>query len=198
MIIDENLLLQYGANYEKYNCNDLIFHEGDQPRFYYQIVKGTIEVSNYHDGGRECLYNIMTDGQCIGESLLFIDRPYQSNAIAKSKITLLKLAKTQFLELLANHPDATARMFKCLAEGIYFNHMMVFNMTSPDPCFKIKTVMEYYKNCNLKKSPYSYQIPFTRKQIANLIGLCTETVIRNVKKMERKQIIKIENGKIYY
>lgn len=39
MIIDENLLLKYGADYEYYNSNDIIFKEGDQPKFYYQIVK---------------------------------------------------------------------------------------------------------------------------------------------------------------
>lgn len=56
MIIDENLLLKYGADYEYYDSKDIIFHEGDQPRFYYQIVKGTVELGSYHVGGKESLH----------------------------------------------------------------------------------------------------------------------------------------------
>lgn len=198
MIIDENLLLQYGADYENYCSNEIIFHEGEQPRFYYQIIKGIIELGSYHDNGKEYLQNILMDGQCFGESLLFSDKNYQMNATAKTACTILKLSKIRFLELLAHHPNVTADMFKCLSDRLYYKNMMLFNMASPDPYIKIKTVMEYYKNNNLKKLPYSYQVPFTRRQLGNLIGLCTETVIRTIKKMERKQILKIENGKVYY
>lgn len=198
MIIDENLLLKYGADYEYYDSKDIIFHEGDQPRFYYQIVKGTIELGSYHVGGKESLQNILTDGQCFGEPLLFINKPYPFNATTSSECTVLKLPKTNFLLLLANHPEATEYILKCLSDKMYYQNMILFNMASTDPCIKIKSVMEYYKNYNLKKLPYSYKVPFTRKQLGNLIGLCTETVIRNVKKMERKKILKIENGKIYY
>lgn len=144
-------------------------------------------MGSYHVGGKESLHDILSDGQCFGESLLFLGKSYQFNASTKSQCSVLKLCKRSFILLLAEHPDVTENMFKCLSEKIYYKNMMLFSMASPDPCFKIKSIMDYYKNYNLKKLPYSFQVPFTRKQLASLIGLCTETVIRNIKKMEGKK-----------
>lgn len=197
MIINENLLLKYGADYKYYNSGDIIFHTGSQPKFYYQIIKGTIEIGSYHEGGKESLQNILTEGQCFGESLLFIDKEYPMNATAKENCTILQLPKIKFFELLAHHPEIAMNLFKCLADRLYYKHIMLFNISSPDPSFKLKTVMDYYKVYNSNKTPFSYKVPLTRKQLANLTGLCTETVIRTIKKMERKSLLKIENGKIY-
>ncbi|WP_370899668.1 Crp/Fnr family transcriptional regulator [Chryseobacterium gossypii] len=198
MIIDENLLLEYGAKYENYKADEIIFRAGSLPKFYFQIVKGTVELSNYHEDGKEFTQNILMDGQCFGESLLFNDKAYPMNAVAKNECTILKLTKAEFYSLLSQNPETTFNMFRCLADRLYYKYIMLFNISSPDPSFKIKTIMDYYKDYNSDKSPYSYQVPLTRKQIANLTGLRIETVIRTVKKMEKEDILKIENGKIYY
>ncbi|MEF9477344.1 helix-turn-helix domain-containing protein [Chryseobacterium sp. 1B4] len=58
--------------------------------------------------------------------------------------------------------------------------------------------MDYYKESSSCKKQYSYEVPLTRQQIANLTGLRVETVIRTVKKMEKKDIIKIYGRHIMY
>lgn len=45
---------------------------------------------------------------------------------------------------------------------------------------------------------FSYQIPYTRLEIASLTALRVETVIRVFKRMESDNIVKIINGKIFY
>lgn len=75
---------------------------------------------------------------------------------------------------------------------------MLFNNSATEPVSKIKSLMDYYKEISLCKTPYSYQIPLTRQQIANLTGLRVETVIRTVKKMEKEKILKLEKRQILY
>lgn len=58
--------------------------------------------------------------------------------------------------------------------------------------------MDYYQVYNFNDAENSNMIPFTRRQLANLTGLRWETVIRTVKKMEKENVLKIKNGKIYY
>lgn len=48
----------------------------------------------------------------------------------------------------------------------------------------------------LKK--HSFLVPYTRQQIADLIGLRVETVIRTIKKMETENLLLIDHSKIYY
>ncbi|KMQ69056.1 hypothetical protein ACM39_06530 [Chryseobacterium sp. FH2] len=197
-MISEDLLLAYGANYEKYEANQIIFHEGSIPKFYFQIASGIVELNNYHEDGKEFTQNILSDGQSFGESLLFNNRPYPMNAVAKTNCNILKLPKNDFLSLLSQNPEVSLNMFRCLSDRLYYKYIMLFNNSSQDPLFKIKTIMNYLKNYNSYNEPYSFQVPLTRQQIANLTGLRVETVIRSVKKLENEKVLKIENGKIFY
>ncbi|MDQ0593865.1 CRP-like cAMP-binding protein [Chryseobacterium ginsenosidimutans] len=198
MIIPEDLLLAFGANYEKYESNEIIFHEGSLPKFYFQIVNGTVELSNYHEDGKEFTQNILSNGQSFGESLIFNDKPYPMTAIAKTTCNILKLPKSDFLNLLSQNPKVSLDVFKCLADRLYYKYIMLFNVSSNDPLFKVKAIMNYLKGYNSNNKPYSFQVPLTRQQIANLTGLRVETVIRSVKKLENERVLKIEKGKIFY
>ncbi|WP_343607731.1 Crp/Fnr family transcriptional regulator [Chryseobacterium oranimense] len=198
MIINESLLLSHGAECIEYEVNEIIFHEGTTPKFYYQIVEGIVELKNYHDEGKEFTHNILSSGQCFGESLLLNERSYPMTAVAQTPCKILKLSKIIFLDLLQQNPQVALNMFKCLADRLYYKYIMLFNISSNNPSQQLKTLMDYYRDYNFNGVEKSNKVPFTRKQLANLTGLRIETVIRTVKKMEKDRILKIENGKIYY
>ncbi|MGK6344211.1 Crp/Fnr family transcriptional regulator [Chryseobacterium sp. DT-3] len=198
MIISEDLLLAYGGEYETYLPNETIFSEGSFAKFYYQIVNGVVELNNYHEDGKEFTQNILSDGQSIGESLLFNDKPYPMSAVAKIQCTVLKLSQTDFFSLIHQNKDVMMDMFKCMADRLYYKYLMLFNISSTDPHFKIKTVMDYLKATQCNDNNQTFQVPYTRQQIANLTGLRVETVIRTIKKMESENMVKIEGRKILY
>lgn len=198
MIISEDQLLAYGADYEDYDIGQNIFREGGLPKFYFQIVNGIVELNNYHEDGKEFTQNILSVGQSFGESLLFNERAYPMSAVAKTKCKILKLSKVDFFNLLTQNQEISLNMFRCLADRLYYKYIMLFNISATDPSFKIKTIMDYLKGDKSDNGSYSFQVPLTRKQIANLTGLRVETVIRTVKKMENEKTLKIEHGKIYY
>lgn len=198
MIIDEELLLSSGAELVRYKVNDIIFKEGDVPKYYFQIKTGTVKINNYHEDGREIIHSIPFDGHCLVESSLFIDKDYPVNAVAMTACEIIKLDKVKFLALIGSSPDLLSKLYTYTAERMYYRHVMLNNISAPDPGTKVKRVMECLKSYNQYTSKYSYQFPFTRQQLASLTGLCVETVIRVVKKMEKEEMVRIENGKIFY
>jgi CRP-like cAMP-binding protein len=198
MIIDENLLLENGAYYEDYTAKEIIFENGDTPHFYLQIVHGTVELNNYHEDGKECTLNIFSNGQSIGESLLFGENNYPMNAVAKTDCKILKLPKLNFMQLLSKNNDIVFDLFRYLSDRLFYKYVMLFNNSSSDPIVKVQALMDYYKSVSRKKDPYSYALPLTRQQIANLTAMRVETVIRTVKKMERESLVQIKEGKVYY
>ncbi|WP_426479331.1 Crp/Fnr family transcriptional regulator [Chryseobacterium sp. CBSDS_008] len=198
MIIDENLLLEYGAVYEDYQAKEIIYDLGSVPHYYYQIVKGTVELNNYHEDGKEFTLNIMSQGQSFGESLLFGDKNYPMNAIARTDCRILKLPKPDFLRMLSENMELIFTMFRYLSDRLFYKYVMLFNNSAIDPVLKIKSLMDYYKESALNQKPYSYQVPLTRQQIANLTGLRVETVIRTIKKMAEENILKLDGRRILY
>ncbi|MBK8886488.1 MAG: Crp/Fnr family transcriptional regulator [Saprospiraceae bacterium] len=51
MNIDKDLLITWGAVTKKYKKHEYIFYEGDQARFYYQILEGKVKNVSYNDEG---------------------------------------------------------------------------------------------------------------------------------------------------
>lgn len=198
MVFDQDLLLKNGAVHEHYPVKEIIFRIGDRPHFYFQILSGTVELNNYHKDGKEFTLNILHEGQGIGESLLFVEKNYPMNAVARTDCMVLKLPRENFLKLLLENKDLSFEFFGHLSERLYYKYVMLFNNSAADPLFKIKELMDYYKEKSCSRTPYSYEMPLTRQQIANLTGLRVETVIRSVQKLKRQGVLKIEGRKILY
>ncbi|RMZ60144.1 Crp/Fnr family transcriptional regulator [Chryseobacterium nematophagum] len=197
-MIIENLLFSYGAEIKKYKTNDIIFREEELPYYYFQILKGKIKLNNYNEGGKEFIQNIFSDGNSFGEALLFIDRPYPMNAIAITESRIIRLPKGDFLTLIKENPKISMNIHHCLADRMYYKYIMLYNLSFQNPIDKLKLLMEYLKSYHDDKCPYSFQIPMTRQQLASLTGLCVETVIRTIKAMEKENMLKIINRKIFY
>lgn len=197
-MIIEDLLFSYGADIKNYEANDIIFREGEFPSYYFQIKKGKIKLNNYNEDGKEFIQNIFSDGNSFGEALLFIDRPYPMNAVAIERSDIIRLSKTNFFVLIKENPDISMNIYHWLAERMYYKYIMLYNLSFQSPVSKLKLLMDYLKSYHDDKTPYSFQIPLTRQQLASLTGLRVETAIRAIKNMERDKILKIKNRKIFY
>lgn len=197
-MIDEKLLFEFGAEVKFFAKGDYVFEEGNLPFFYFQLQSGKVKLNNFKEDGKEFIQNIFADGQSFGESLLFIDVQYPMNAICLADCHILQLPKSNFYELLDKRPEVSIDLNKALSQRLYYKYVMLQNLSNSDPATRMMTLMNYLKSFQVKKEKYSFIIPFTRQQVANLTGLCVETVIRTSKKMAKNDIIRIKDRKIHY
>ena len=198
MIISEDLLIKYGADFSDFQSGETIFFEGSVPNFYFQVVTGTVGLQNLFDDGKEFIQNIMTAGECFAESFLFDLKPYNVTGIAITQCRILKLRKNDFYKLLEDNDHLSSMFLKYFSSCLYDKYFMMLNLAAADPINKIQAILNTLKRDNNYKNPFSFQVPLTRQQIANLTGLRVETVIRTIKKMQNNDALKIENGKIFY
>lgn len=199
MVIEELILESLGADTEDHATGSTIFSEGSTPNYYFQIVDGGVKLNNYNENGKESIQDILGNGESFGESMLFMDKPYPVNAVALLPSKILKLPKHKFLDLLEKHPGNYLDTIKSISNSMYFRYVMGQYLSSQDPVSKLKSFMDYLKGLQTScQEPYSFQIPFTRQQIASFTGLCVETTIRTLKAMERNKIVKIQNHKVLY
>ncbi|MPS74497.1 MAG: Crp/Fnr family transcriptional regulator [Chryseobacterium sp.] len=197
-MIAEEILLSYGAEFENFKRGDIIFSEGDSPKYYYQIVKGRIKLNHYNEAGKELILAILQPGLSVCELLLFIDKKYPVNAVVFEESTVLKLSKAKFIKMLDDHPRLSRDVNKFLSERLYYKFVMLENNASLQADVRIKGVLDYHKSFSPDRSMYSYQVPLTRQQLASITGLRVETVIRTIKNLEKQELLKIIDRNIYY
>jgi CRP-like cAMP-binding protein len=197
MLISEELLYSYGGICVEYKLDDEIFAEGSISKYYFQIRTGVVELNNYDEDGKQFTQHILYDGHSIGESFLIGDLPYTVNAVAKNVCEIIKMPKYDFLKMLDENPEVSLQLFKLIADRLSDKYYMMFTLISQDPESKVESIFNYLKKNSNNENRFSYEVPLTRKQIANLTGLRVETVIRTVKRMETKNKVKIRNRKIF-
>ncbi len=197
MLIEEQLLMSYGAEVEDLDPAYVIFEEGSTPKYYYQIVKGRIKLNHYDEDGKELILAILNKGLSVCELLLFIDEKYPVNAITFEETTVLKLPKSDFIRLLDENTQISRDINKFLSERLYFKYIMLENNTSLRPDVRIKGALNYQKSFSANQEQFSFEVPLTRKDIASITALRVETVIRTIKKLEKEGFLKIINRKIF-
>lgn len=196
-VIDENILLQAGAEIKHYKKKEFIFLEGNHPYFFYQIKRGKIKLNNYTDEGVEFLQNILHKGETLGDDILFTKHAYPMNAVALTDCSVFVLPKNLFHLLLQERPELVVDICQCMAERLYFKFVLLQSNASRNPQNKLKGLMSYLKNYHKNEGKFTYQIPLTRQQMASLTGLAVETVIRAIKNLEQQGELIIKNRKIY-
>lgn len=197
-MIPEELLESHHALQKKYAKGDTIFHEGDLPVNYFQIISGDVKMSNFNDDGKEFIQGIFHPKQSFGEPPLFLNRVYPANAIAVSDCELFVLPKSSFLNLVKENASVSLSIIENLAQRLHYKSVMAAEISSQEPEHRLLKLFDYSITFfKIEKESDGYRIDLTRQQMADLTGLRVETVIRTIKGLEKKNEIKIINRKVY-
>lgn len=197
MMIDVDLLLTYGATYKKISKGEIIFTEGDNCSFYYQLLTGRVNWLNINDDGNEFIQMLIYPGESFGELPLFDNEPYGESAIADEDSVVIRLYKPVFNQLISENVAIHFNFSKLLAQRIRFRFILLHSFACHDPVERIKTLLNYFKKENKNFCNKSRQLKLTRQQIADMTGLRVEKVIRAMRHMHEAGAVLIENGKVF-
>jgi CRP-like cAMP-binding protein len=197
MMIDIDTLLAWGAAYKKCAPNEIIFQEGTQAQFYYQLVSGSVRWVNINDEGKEFLQIMIEPGECFGELPLFDGEPFAATAIADTDSMIIRLHRPTFHQLLKENPEIHLVFSKLLSQRLRFKFLILREMANHNPEHSISTLLSYFKQTQKNICTKCNQVKLTRQQIANMTGLRVETVIRTIRTLQSKGQLHIAKGKVY-
>lgn len=197
-MIDTELLLAFDALQKTYEKNEVIFSENDSARYYYQIAEGMVKMNNFNDDGKEFIQGVFYKGQSFGEPPLFVDIKYPANAMTLSKCTILVLPKERLYQLLIAHPEVHLEITKNLAKRLHYKAIIASEISSQEPEHRVLRFMDYLKTDVAKvEGKFNFEIAYTRQQVADILGLRVETVIRAIKNLEAKKEVRIIKRKVF-
>ena len=197
MMIDIDLLLAWGAAYKKVSAGEMIFREGGNCSFYYQLVSGKVRWVNINDEGREFIQTIIEPGECFGELPIFDDEAYAASAIADEDSVIIRLHKITFLQLIKENPEIHFAFSKLLTQRLRFKFLILKELATHNPESSISTLLSYFKEHKKNICTKCNRLKLTRQQIADMTGLRVETVIRTMRNMHSMGLLRIDKGKVY-
>ena len=194
-MIDEKILREFGAVEKRVPKGKMLFQEGEQAVFYYQIIEGAVKMNNYNDKGKEMIQGIFKKGDSFGEPALLGGFPFPANAVAIEDSHLICLAESLFFEMLKQRPEISILLLKVISRRLQFKAIIAKEIGGYEAEHRILSLLQYLKkNATPGKDFY---VNITRQTIASLVGLRVETVIRAIRELKSKGKLKTKNRKIY-
>jgi len=163
-----------------YPKDTIIFYEGDQPEYFYLLLKGSVKIYKVDHKGNEILLHSFFTPSLLAEmaSLEDFNFPASCVCLKDSKIALIK--KEKFVQLLQNNSDISFQIIKSLTRKIknmeaLINRSLIFDATT-------KVAMYIDKDPELFKNKKN-------KTIAQELNITAETLSRVLKKLKDIDII---------
>lgn len=188
--------------WKKYNGHSLsvkkgeaIFREGETAFNFFQVEEGLIKMVSLSQQGREFIQGIFQSGQSFGEPPLLCNFPYPASAYALSDGSITRIPKSEFLELLRENFDIHLKLDQILCQRLKYKNGILTDITFRTPEDRLLRLIKHLRE-QASHPDLPFHVPLTRQQLADMTGLRVETVIRSVRKLERKQELFLVDHKI--
>ena len=197
MIVNTDLLLAYGASIREAVKGEIIYREDEAALFYFQLIKGRVKWMHIDEEGKEFIHDIAETGESFGEGPLFDGDFYDATAVAEESSTLIRLKLPAFQQLLYDHPDIHFAFTRLLSRRLHFKLLLVKMLANCNPEYRLISLLNYLMQHKKNVCFTCNKLLLTRKELAGMLGLRIETVIRTIKQLEQKELLSINKGKVY-
>jgi len=167
-----------------------IFEEGAAADAVWSLVSGTALLSKLLPDGRRQVVSIAVPGDFLG---LAMEPTYSFTAIALTPVTLRRFDRSRFAELLDHTPQLTRLIFATYSHELNLaqDHMLLLGRRSAEEKVAAFLLSLRARWAPLRGLSARVDLPMTRQDIGDYLGLTLETVSRTMTKLAQQKIIAV-------
>ena len=173
-----------------------VYKEGQRPRSMYYVVSGKIKISKTNEAGKDFVTSIHGQGEYFGYASILEDVNYKDEAQALEETTLMLIPRDDFLQLVSNDLSIAQTFIKIITQNIVEKEESLLNIAYSSLRKKVAYglihLLEKYKLKD-EKQP---ELNLSRENMAQSIGIATESLIRTLGDFKDEKLIDIQTGKV--
>ena len=179
----------------RFDAGELLFAEGERSTSLYSLSRGIVKITCHTTDGREQIVGIANPGNLLlGLQSLETDR-YQYSAVAETEVVACKIRHRGLLREAEENSDIAMRLLKALNAQLAQSRELMRVMGHKCAAAKIASFITLLIP-EAERARQHFTLPFSRAEIASLLGLSEETVCRQMAKMKRSGILYSPRGRI--
>src|SRR6266566_101806 len=188
---DEGLIaLQNIGTKLRFNHNQTIFNEGDAAEHAYRVVSGAVRLCKHLADGRRQIVQFLFPGDLFS----FMELAGHSlTAEAVNDVVLTSYPQRQIVHLGAQNPNLRERFVALLSQRLHRMHdhlMLLGRQTARE---RVSSFLLSLKERLGAGEGEAMEIPMSRQDMADYLGLTIETVCRVLSKLRHSRAIGIPN-----
>jgi len=170
--------------------DEFIFWDGDAPEWFYIVAEGKVKVLKHSSLGREFIVAFFSPGEMFGEVAVFENKPYPASAQAATETKVIGIKREDLLTFLANRPQVALRIINVLGGRLRDAQSRLRDLAGERVEQRLASVLL------MLSAKLGLTLPFTRQEIADMVGTTTETAIRVMSHLKDRGIIRSVRGKV--
>lgn len=181
----------------KYKKGQIIFFEGDVSDKFYIINKGKIKIYKYTKEGKEQILYILSEGDFMGYLSLLKKSTFEFNAEALEDVGVCILTKDNFDTILKKTPEISLKILENLHDRIVSLEDLVQRLSTKDIEARIAGILVSFAKDfgEMQGNEIMIDLPLSREEMANYIGVTRETISRKLTSMQDDGIIQLIGNK---
>ena len=187
------------SDVKKFQKNYFLFHECDFYTGFFILLKGSVKVYKITPDGRESVVHIVKPLSAFADIPLFEGSNYPANAQSLEESLAIFISKEGFLKLIKENPEISLKMLGGFAKRLksLVNQLEdIYSMEVPNRLAKY--ILKEIKSSGTEKLPEPFvKLSVPKSTIAAYLGTITETLSRAFKKLQDKNIIRVNGKKIF-
>ncbi len=183
-----------------YKKGQTLFFQGNPPYGLYCMSSGKVKVSKIGNDGKESIVRIAVAGDILGHRSLFTHDYYTATATALESSTICFIDKKYIHKAIEENPLISTNIIEklCIDLGVAEKKVAsLFQKNVRERLAELLLLLKESYGIEEEEQRWKLNIKLTREEMASMIGVANETLIRFMTEFKDEKLIE-QQGKIIY
>lgn len=178
-----------------FSDGEVLFMQGQPSSCLYAVTEGMVKICTHSSDGRERIVGLSSPDSLLVGLQSISDHRYAYTAIAASAVKACKVNHRTLLAQVQDRGDLAMRLVQAMNAQLAHSRALMEVLGQKCAAAKIASffLLMTPKSDNDNRS---FALPFSRLEIASLLGLSEETVCRLMASMKRQGAIHAPRGRV--
>jgi len=178
---------------------ETLYEQGGNPQGIYCLREGRLKLYQNGKDGREHIVRIAMPGELVGLKALVSGNPHSVSATAMDDSLVCFILKVDFLQLMVKYPEFTRTIVGILSRLLDDAESRLISLAYKPVRERLAETLlflyhTFYPNGGSNIDNY---LNLTRMDLANIIGVAPETLIRVLADFRAEKLIQLKGRKIF-
>jgi len=181
---------------DDYKKKHIVYSEGQRPRVLYYIVKGKAKIYKINAEGKELITQICNEGDFFGYTSILEEVNYQENAAILEDSSLMLIPAAEFLQMVTSDTSIARQFIRLIVKNVISKEEDLLNLAYNSLRKKVAYGLVQYMTSSNEADKKTCTLDLSRKEMAQMIGVATESFIRTIADFKTERLLDIIDGKI--
>jgi CRP/FNR family transcriptional regulator len=176
----------------RYRKGEFIFREGDPAEYFHIVKEGSVKCVKPSPDGNDITLKVLMPGDLFCcDAAVFDDAPHPGCAMCLDDVTVWRLDKKAYFDMLRRNPDVALEVIRYLGHRLKEAQERAKVLTPDKAEQRLASLLVDLVRRSSKPEGRGFRLTvhLTREDLANMVGIRTETAIRIMSQFKRHRLV---------